>query len=116
MQSDKTHTSPQIEHTEYIMSSSIRTSDETKRKLELVKRDDETFDELLARLATTEKDIRERGGFADDGVVEDMARARDELNRSWPIGQKSKYDLLRQRSFQSLPVGAIASRRRWVPC
>lgn len=64
------------------MSSSIRISDETKKKLELVKRDDETYDELLDRLATTEKDVEERGGFADDGVVEDMARARDELNES----------------------------------
>ncbi|QPV61555.1 hypothetical protein I7X12_12360 [Halosimplex litoreum] len=61
------------------MSSSIRISDETKRKLELVKQDDETYDELLARLATTEKDLEERGGFADDGVVEDMARAREEI-------------------------------------
>ena len=64
------------------MSSSIRISDETKRKLELVKRESETYDELLARLATTEKDIEERGGFADDGVVEDMARAREDLNES----------------------------------
>ncbi|MFC7140346.1 hypothetical protein ACFQMA_10970 [Halosimplex aquaticum] len=64
------------------MSSSIRISNETKRKLELVKREDETYDELLARLATTEKDIEERGGFADDGVVEDMARARKDLNES----------------------------------
>ncbi|QLH81299.1 DUF7557 family protein [Halosimplex pelagicum] len=64
------------------MSSSIRISDETKRKLELVKQDDETYDELLARLATTEKDVAERGGFADDGVVEDMAHAREEMNES----------------------------------
>jgi hypothetical protein len=64
------------------MSSSIRISDETKQKLELVKRDDETYDELLARLATTEKDVEEKGGFADDSVVEDMARAREEMNES----------------------------------
>lgn len=64
------------------MSSSIRISDETKKKLELIKRDDETYDELLARLATREKDVEERGGFADDDVVEDMARARGELNES----------------------------------
>jgi hypothetical protein len=47
-----------------------------------VKRENETYDELLARLATTEKDIEKRGGFADDGVVKDMARAREELNES----------------------------------
>ncbi|PSQ09051.1 hypothetical protein BRC95_02010 [Halobacteriales archaeon QS_5_68_33] len=64
------------------MSSSIRISDETKKKLELMKREDETYDELLSRLATTEKDIQERGGFADDNVVEDMARAREEMNES----------------------------------
>jgi hypothetical protein len=71
-----------FEYVEYNMSTSIRISEETKRKLEVVKRDDETFDELLSRLATTETDIEERGGFADDGVVEDMARAREELNDS----------------------------------
>jgi len=76
----ETYTS--TEYIEYNMSSSIRISDETKRKLELVKRDDETYDELLSRLATTEKDIKERGGFADDSVVEDMARTRDEMNES----------------------------------
>jgi predicted CopG family antitoxin len=64
------------------MSSSIRISDETKKKLELIKREDETYDELLSRLTTTEKDIQERGGFADDNVVEDMARAREEMNES----------------------------------
>ena len=64
------------------MSTSIRISEETKQKLEVVKRDDETFDELLSRLATTEKDVEELGGFADDSVVEDMARAREELNDS----------------------------------
>ncbi|WP_135823220.1 DUF7557 family protein [Halostella litorea] len=64
------------------MSSSIRISDETKKKLELVKQDDETFDELLDRLATTEKDIKEKGGFADDSVVADMEQARNEMNQS----------------------------------
>jgi predicted CopG family antitoxin len=71
-----------LEYVEYNMSTSIRISEETKQKLEVVKREDETFDELLSRLATTEKDVEELGGFADDGVVEDMARARDELNDS----------------------------------
>ena len=71
-----------LEYIEYNMSSSIRISDETKKKLELMKREDETYDELLSRLATTEKDIQERGGFADDNVVEDMARAREEMNES----------------------------------
>lgn len=64
------------------MSPSIRISDETKQRLELVKQDGETYDELLTRLATTEKDVEERGGFADDGVVEDMACAREVANES----------------------------------
>ncbi|MFB6150556.1 MAG: antitoxin VapB family protein [Haloarculaceae archaeon] len=64
------------------MSTSIRISDETKQKLELLKRDDETFDDLLDRLARTEKDVEELGGFAEDDVVEEMRRTRDELNES----------------------------------
>lgn len=71
-----------LEYVEYNMSTSIRISEETKQKLEVVKREDETFDELISRLATTEKDIEELGGFADDGVVKDMGRAREELNDS----------------------------------
>jgi len=66
------------------MSTSIRISDETKRKLEAVKRDDETFDELLDRLAVTrtEEDIREMAGFGGEDLEESMAEARDELNRT----------------------------------
>ncbi|WP_226022842.1 DUF7557 family protein [Halomicrobium salinisoli] len=64
------------------MSSSIRISDETKQKLEARKREDETFDELLDRLARTEKDVEEMAGFADDGIGEHMENKRDELNES----------------------------------
>ena len=39
------------------MSSTIRVSEETKRLLEELKRDDETFDELLKRLMSSEKPI-----------------------------------------------------------
>lgn len=39
------------------MSTSIRVSDETKELLERLKRDDETFDELLHRLASDEQPI-----------------------------------------------------------
>ena len=39
------------------MSTSIRVSDHTKRLLERLKRDDETFDELLERLAQNEDPI-----------------------------------------------------------
>ena len=66
------------------MSTSIRISEETKRKLEAVKRDDETFDELLDRLAVsrTEEDVREMAGFGGEGVAEGMKEAREELNES----------------------------------
>lgn len=66
------------------MSSSIRISDETKRKLEAVKRDGESFDELLDRLAIdrTEQDIEEMAGFGSDGIEQHMMDARDELNES----------------------------------
>jgi predicted CopG family antitoxin len=66
------------------MSTSIRISEETKRKLEAVKRDDETFDELLDRLAVsrTAEDVREMAGFGGEGVAEGMKEAREELNES----------------------------------
>jgi len=66
------------------MSTSIRISEATKRKLEAVKRDDETFDELLDRLAVdrTESDVREMAGFGGDGVAEGMKAAREDLNES----------------------------------
>ena len=66
------------------MSTSIRISKETKQKLEVVKRDDETFDELLARLVATrtKEEVREMAGFGGDGVDEAMKEAREELNES----------------------------------
>ena len=39
------------------MSTSIRVSDNTKEMLESLKREDETFDELLERLAKSDKPI-----------------------------------------------------------
>lgn len=67
------------------MSSSIRISDETKAKLEAVKREDETFDELLDRLAITrtEEDVREMAGFAEEGIEEHMKQKRADLNDSF---------------------------------
>jgi len=65
------------------MSTSIRISNDTKKQLEALKRDDESFDELLARLSRTDKDVDEMGGFADDDIVEGMAKTRKELNESF---------------------------------
>ena len=59
------------------MSTSIRVSDDTKRLLERLKRDDETFDELLERLAQSESPI-EIGAWNE----EEAERARAAVKRS----------------------------------
>ena len=66
------------------MSTSIRISAETKAKLEAIKRDDETFDELLSRLAVTrtEADVREMAGGGGEGLAAHMGQKRDELGDS----------------------------------
>jgi predicted CopG family antitoxin len=66
------------------MSTSIRISEETKQKLEAVKRDDETFDELLDRLAVTRTpdDVEAMAGFAEEGIEEHMKKTHDELSES----------------------------------
>lgn len=66
------------------MSTSIRISEKTKRKLEAIKRDDETFDELLSRLAVdrTESDVEEMAGFGRSGIEKHMRETRSELNES----------------------------------
>lgn len=74
-----------LEYVVFDMSSSIRISDATKAKLEAVKREDETFDELLDRLAIsrTEEDVREMAGFAEEGIEEHMKQKREDLNESF---------------------------------
>ena len=59
------------------MSTSIRVSDDTKRLLERLKRDDETFDELLERLAKSEKPI-DIGAWSD----EEAEHAREAVKKS----------------------------------
>jgi len=59
------------------MSTSIRVTDETKRKLSKLKRDDETWDEFLDRLATNEEPINV-GAWSE----EEAERARDAVDRS----------------------------------
>ncbi len=59
------------------MSTSIRISEETKRKLEAIKREDESFDELLDRLSRTEKDVEAIAGFGPEGIDESMQEARE---------------------------------------
>jgi predicted CopG family antitoxin len=66
------------------MSTSIRISEETKQKLEAVKRDDETFDELLDRLAVTRTpdDVEAMAGFGEGGIEKHMKKTHDELSKS----------------------------------
>jgi predicted CopG family antitoxin len=45
------------------MGTSIRVSDETKSMLAVLKRDDESWDEFLARLARRERDVETRAGL-----------------------------------------------------
>jgi predicted CopG family antitoxin len=59
------------------MSTSIRVNDDTKEMLESLKREDETFDELLERLAQSEKPIN-IGAWGE----EDADRAREAVKRS----------------------------------
>ncbi|MDH5020283.1 antitoxin VapB family protein [Halobacterium rubrum] len=59
------------------MSTSIRVSDETKRKLTWLKRDGETRDEFLSRLADDAEPINV-GAWAEN----DADRARDAVERS----------------------------------
>jgi len=68
------------------MSSSIRISEETKKKLEARKREGESFDDLLDRLARTEKDVKEMAGWLAEeeaeGLSEHVQKKREELNES----------------------------------
>lgn len=59
------------------MSTTIRVSDETKERLRQLKREDETFDELLRRLANDDEPIRV-GAWSDD----EAERAREAVTRS----------------------------------
>lgn len=60
------------------MSTSIRVSDDTRAKLAALKREEETFDELLARLASYEAPM-EAGAWAGTDRPD---RAREAIRRS----------------------------------
>jgi predicted CopG family antitoxin len=66
--------------------SSIRVSDEVKERLRDLKREDESFNDLLDRLTRSEKDVEAMAGFLsefDDGDLEsDVRAAHAELNES----------------------------------
>lgn len=64
----------------------IRVSDDVKERLRDLKRDDESFNDLLDRLSRSEKDVESMAGFLaeiDDGnLAERVAETHEELNRS----------------------------------
>ena len=66
--------------------STIRVTDDVKERLRDLKRDDESFNDLLDRLSRSEKDVEEMAGFLsefDDGnLAADMQQAHEELNES----------------------------------
>jgi len=63
------------------VSTSIRVSDETKEKLKRIKREDETFDELLSRLADIEEEMADSAGAWADTDKADNAREAIERSR-----------------------------------
>ena len=66
------------------MNPSIRITEEMKQELEGLKRDDETFEELLERLVVTPppEDGTAMAGFADADSEEQMRATQEELSDS----------------------------------
>jgi predicted CopG family antitoxin len=65
--------------------STIRVSDEVKERLRDLKRDDESFNDLLERLSRTDKDVEEIAESLPSFDEEEIARmdgARNRLNES----------------------------------
>ena len=66
--------------------STIRVTDEVKERLRDLKRDDETFNDLLDRLSRSEKDVEAMAGvlsdFDDGNLADDMRETHEELNES----------------------------------
>lgn len=63
----------------------IRVNEDVKERLRDLKREDESFNDLLDRLSRREKDVEEMAGFLtafDEDSVERMERAHDDLNDS----------------------------------
>ena len=66
------------------MSTSIRVSEATKAKLNRVKREEETFDELLSRLADMEDSMAESAGsWAGTSKAESAFEARERMKGSF---------------------------------
>ena len=65
----------------------IRVNDDVKERLRDLKRDDESFNDLLDRLSRTEKDVEASAGFlgviADEDFEQRVAETHRELNESF---------------------------------
>lgn len=68
------------------MTTTIRVSDDVKDRLERLKREGESFDELLDRLSRDEKDIDAIAGSfdrpEDEGLSESINQAHKEVSES----------------------------------
>jgi len=68
------------------MTTTIRVSDEIKDRLKRLKREGESYDELLDRLTRGEKDIEAIAGSfdrpADEGLADSVTQAHEKMNRS----------------------------------
>ncbi|WP_420182394.1 DUF7557 family protein [Haloarcula sp. KBTZ06] len=65
--------------------STIRVTDEVKERLRDLKRDEESFNDLLDRLSRSEKDVEaiaESLPSVDEKEIEQMDEARERLNES----------------------------------
>lgn len=66
------------------MSTTVRISDETKRKLNRIKKSDETFDELLSRLADLEDTMQSSAGsWEGTGKAEKALAERDRMKEGF---------------------------------
>ena len=68
----------------------IRISEETEQTLEALRRNDETVDELLDRVAVTRTpdDVEAMAGFVDESVQQQIEETRDELSEAF--GENSR--------------------------
>lgn len=66
--------------------STIRVSDDVKERLRALKRDDESFNDLLDRLSRSKTDVEEIAGFlgdvGDGDLTETVEETHTELNDS----------------------------------
>ena len=66
--------------------STIRVTDDVKERLRDLKRDDESFNDLLDRLSRSEKDVEaiaeSLGELSGDENIQQMDKARERLNKS----------------------------------